>query len=876
MASLRCFVYAACLSMMAYFYISSSGTAPFQTVPADWELDGEYSGPTNHSRPLIAVVGLSRTGTSSMSKALAMLNLVPYHTIESLTKHLDFWYYYLDGRIKNPDVRKLLTKNHDRPDAVLDCWYALLAPEIIKAYPDTKFILTTRETEGWLKSYAKYVEGSSLYHYARQARRLFICKMSRMLSVGPILRFTGAIPPSDGLDLEKLPHLMHVWELSDFVMYGNHEPKSHPLWYNAQDRHTAYIRSIVPEGQLFEFDLSKNHGWDEIVTFLDLPRDDPIVAQRLTEAYPKVFASNKVQSAGMSQRSKEATFVHECVTVAVWIVILSITLKFGMLDMLKSRTWVPKLLIEYFSRCKVWLQLMSEYSQMSKNFAIDNDGYFDNSVPETFSDLHCHTGLKSVLNARCTHGFRSKLNFIDDYSVIPTQMPIEKAAAAALGALGLACADLFELRTGQCQKVTVRRSQAGLAIVRPQVTTQASRLSRNDFANNDPTCQSYRCGDGKFVLLQSNGSLEMKKNILEFFDIEAESMDALSAAVLAWKNADELEKAMREDGLTASVCRTSAEWRSACYQSKLPPVEVDVRFKNTAASTRKNTGTSRRAEMFVANKAVVATPVRKNSSDYFDSVRTLCTGPSVTKALSDVLVLDLSQIAGSHAVGKCLVAQGANVIRVILNNRQSTDDMADDSKLGEKNDGHMEIDINSAAGKARLWKLLEVADVLIDGYSDGVLDTNGFNHDHVLSTCPHMVYLKVSYDMNGPFASMYGAEDNASLCAGLLKSRDTKLTADRLLSQAAATTGYLGAFSVVSALCQRQLAAVRNEPIQGVYTRVSQCNTATWTCQFESEPMGFKEYMSRASNLVWGCGRTVDTECLGFPVMMELTNGPES
>lgn len=850
-----------------------------------------------------------------MSKALAMLNLSTYHTIESLTSDLDFWYYYLDGHVKNPDVRKLMTQHHARPDAVLDCWYALLAPEIIKAYPDTKFILTTRETEGWLKSYQKYVAGSSLYYWQRQARRLIIGKMSRMLSLGPILRAMGVIPASDGLDLEKLPHLMRVWELSDFVMYGNSDPKSHPLWYQAQDRHTSYIRSIVPPEQLFEFDLSKNHGWAEIVEFLDLPRDDPIVAQRLSEPYPKVFASNKVKSAGMSQRSKEGTALHEAVTVAVWIVILTFivaqvyltsrTRTNGSANVVKTSTRLSRLsemAKDFYTRCKIWLRLVGEYPVMCENYAIlEKNGYFEYGSPGSFSNLDSHIAMKTVLNSRCPHVFHSTLKFIDDESVLPTYLPVEKGAAAALGALGLACADLFELRTGEGQDITICRSDAGLATVASMFFKasdsgkrgSSSSSTRNGFCERvartvtsvAPTCQAYPCADGRSVFLNSGYSPEMKTEILDFFGGVPDTVEAMRKAVAEWKDAEELESAMHAKGLAVSVCRNPMEWRRWCSPTEqfvinFSPVEVKVRFKDSggaskAGHARSKSGTSRSAEMFVANKSVAVAAVSPGISP--DNVRVLCTGPSVTKPLSDVLVLDFSQLAGSHTVGRSLVDHGATVIQVIFDGTAG-EKRSEEEVVANAGKTILELDITSKAGKARFWKLLAVADALIDGRTDDILEKNGFRIEHVLTKCPQLVYLEVScFDSSHRiFAELKnGPEDMANLCAGLTGQDDVKLVGHQLTSQTAVTTGFLGAYAIVTALCQRQLSAVRHEQIQGVHARVSLCDTATWTSQFGAEVPGVGEYIQRVSRLIWGFrGRRVETEHTAFlppPIQMSMT-----
>ena len=54
-------------------------------------------------------------------------------------------------------------------------------------------------------------------------------------------------------------------------------------------------------------------------------------------------------------------------------------------------------------------------------------------------------------------------------------LSVEHGAGAALGALGLACADLFELRTGEAQRVTVSRAAAGLATVRRRPRPSSAR-----------------------------------------------------------------------------------------------------------------------------------------------------------------------------------------------------------------------------------------------------------------------------------------------------------------------------------------------------------------------------------------------------------------
>lgn len=282
--------------------------ASLSTNPSHWELTADDE---KQDRPLIIVAGLSRTGTSSLQRALMELNMTVHHTHETMSQNLDFWYYYLNGRIARPNVHALL----DGVEAMSDCWFAYLAPEIVKAFPRAKIILGTRESEAWLRSYNSYIENSDLYHWSRQVRRLALSRISRMLGLGSIFRTLRLIPnTSNGFDLEKLPLLMDVWRRIDTVVYGSSRPG--PLWTLAFERHNAYTRSLVPPDRLLEFDIGKGHGWRELLNFLDID-DKP---QLLDTPFPSL---NCVPSKScFSHLSTQATTTHERLTTALCLLFL--------------------------------------------------------------------------------------------------------------------------------------------------------------------------------------------------------------------------------------------------------------------------------------------------------------------------------------------------------------------------------------------------------------------------------------------------------------------------------------------------------------------------------------------------------------------------
>ncbi|KAG8459700.1 hypothetical protein KFE25_003152 [Diacronema lutheri] len=889
---------------------SSSDYGLYGTTPADWELAPGASpttppaGAPPRVRPLIAVVGLSRTGTSSLTAALEMLNVSVYHTHQSMTHHLDFWDFYLTGRIRRPDVRKLLDggehgNSTPRADAVLDAWYAILAPELLRAYPDARVILTTRELDGWLASYQGYVAGSHLYHFWRQAPRLALAAVSRALRLGAALRALGVVAPAGGLDLEKLPRLMRVWRACDELVYGDADPAHAPArWLDAHRRHVAHIRSIVPREQLLEFDAGKGHGWKELSDFLRLPKAE---AHKLAaRPFPHAFAASAVAAGGVSTSSAAGTATHERAVCALIALALGALLLRALGPRAGSaRTFAePKvhtdaLGFEYVMvgdahvrppptawtraraaasdvvvRAWVWARLVCEYPQMRAVFAQhDKDGYFAYGTPGEYAHLAEHGATRQLLAFRAGRapagtggdsqsapagaGLHSTLRFDDDGSLLPTYLPVEHGAAAALGALGLACADLFEMRTGEAQQVAVSRTDAGLATAGylfikidaagPYGGCDGFSATIEQEGKVNPVRKAYACRDGSSVFMHG-GFPKLKQGILDFFGGVKPTAAAIGAEAVKW-DGPALEAAMQAKGLAVTLCRSPPQFRAhAQGEAVLAAPLIDVRVRRPPSA---------------------GTPV----------ARALATGRSVTRPLSDVLVLDFSHVIASPVVGRSLLEHGATVIKLVTYARPRRHLFDEEANAGKLT---YELSLDTEAGKARLWALLRAADVLIDGYTDGVLARHGFAIDDVLGVCPHLVYCQVAcYGFDGPFAGKKGFQQNANFCAGVAGLEDEELLGYQLVSQIDYATGFLGAYAVVLGLTRRQLAAAAGEAIRGVHVRVSLCGTATWMSQYGAKCPGPAEYLRRITRLLFGCSdrpiRAGNMAFLPSPIRMSAT-----
>jgi hypothetical protein len=166
-------------------------------------------------------IGLSRTGTVSLTKALTLLGIKAEHYPNDSTTQEE---------LRSGNYRLSVLNN---VQALTDIPVAPYYPQFHKLFPSSKFILTTRPTELWLSS----VE-SHFRNYVEQRRDSF----------------------------------------DDFVfacVYG-------VLHFNAdrfryvKELHEANVRHYFadyPE-QLLIFNVHEGHGWKEICNFLDCPVPD--------------------------------------------------------------------------------------------------------------------------------------------------------------------------------------------------------------------------------------------------------------------------------------------------------------------------------------------------------------------------------------------------------------------------------------------------------------------------------------------------------------------------------------------------------------------------------------------------------------------------
>ena len=140
-------------------------------------------------------------------------------------------------------------------------------------------------------------------------------------------------------------------------------------------------------------------------------------------------------------------------------------------------------------------------------------------------------------------------------------------------------------------------------------------------------------------------------------------------------------------------------------------------------------------------------------------------------------VIDLSQgIAGPYCA-MLLAQHGAEVIKVegigegdwarTLGTRYGSHSAY--SIIGNLGKRSIAVDLKTPAGKQVLWRLLEGADVFLEGFRPGAIRRLGFDYDSVAAREPRLLYLSISgFGQSGPLAERPAMDPVLQAYTGLM------------------------------------------------------------------------------------------------------------
>lgn len=157
--------------------------------------------------------------------------------------------------------------------------------------------------------------------------------------------------------------------------------------------------------------------------------------------------------------------------------------------------------------------------------------------------------------------------------------------------------------------------------------------------------------------------------------------------------------------------------------------------------------------------------------------RSECAG---TGKLAGIKVVDLSVFLPGPMMTMMMADQGAEVIKIEAAGGDPARDQAP-FEAGQSvwfrnlNRGKKSIvlDLKSETGKARLWKLVEEADIFVEGFRPGVMARLGFDYQAVSARNPAIVYCSISaFGQTGALAHHPAHDMATQALAGFLSVND--------------------------------------------------------------------------------------------------------
>lgn len=135
-------------------------------------------------------------------------------------------------------------------------------------------------------------------------------------------------------------------------------------------------------------------------------------------------------------------------------------------------------------------------------------------------------------------------------------------------------------------------------------------------------------------------------------------------------------------------------------------------------------------------------------------------------ALSGLTVLDLSRLLPGPFCSMILADHGARVI-AIEDKRYAAEAGINSAVL--RNKEHITLNLKSDKGREIFLKMVEKADIILEGFRPGVTKRLGVDYDSVKKINPGIIYCSISgYGQTGPYRDEAGHDVNYLSVAGVL------------------------------------------------------------------------------------------------------------
>ena len=375
---------------------------------------------------------------------------------------------------------------------------------------------------------------------------------------------------------------------------------------------------------------------------------------------------------------------------------------------------------------------------------------------------------------------------------LPSSFRVAAAAQVGIAAAGLAAAQIWKLRSGQAQEVSVDMRHA-------TVECRSERYLRLPDTPPPPSWDAiagvYKTAGQRFVRLHTNFP-HHRDAVCRVLNCKAER-DEVQAALMNW-DAEAFETAAYEAGGAVSMMRSYDEW-SGTPQAKALAASPVITIEKIGDAAPKP-------------------------------------WPAGDRPLAGLRVLDLSRVIAGPVAGRTLAAHGADVMLVSSPDLPAIPWLIIDTGRGKLSTF---LDLKRNEGRSQMKALLAEADIFSQGYRPQALAALGFSPEEAAQINPGIVYVSLSaYGHVGPWAGRRGFDLLVQTSTGFNHAEGQAAGVEgpkelpaQILDHAA---GYLMAFGAM-------MAKARQSREGGSWhVRVSLAHTGKWIWDLGRIADGFK------------------------------------
>jgi len=349
------------------------------------------------------------------------------------------------------------------------------------------------------------------------------------------------------------------------------------------------------------------------------------------------------------------------------------------------------------------------------------------------------------------------LTMTGDEPQLPSSFRVAAAAQVSVAATGLAAAEIWKMRSGQAQDVTVDMRHA-------VVECRSERYLRVDGKPPPPAWDAiagiYKTRDARFVRLHTNFP-HHRDAVCKVLNCKPER-EEVQAALMQW-DGEAFETTAYAGGCVVALMRPHDEWSATPHAMALAELPLISITKIGEAAPKP--------------------------------------WPAGDRPLAGIRVLDLSRVIAGPVAGRTLAAHGADVLLISGPGLPAIPWLTIDTGRGKLTSL---VELKSEQGRGVLRDLLAVADIFSQGYRPRAIAGLGFSPDDAARINPGIIYVTLSaYGHAGPWAERRGFDSLVQTATGFNHAEGQAAGVDgpkelpaQMLDHA---TGYFMAFGAMMA-----------------------------------------------------------------------------